>query len=94
MLPKNIEILSGTLYLNDEPIMKLDKCEFCEDSIYTDYTDYTDETSRDIRLSEPTVGTIEMKIDRNFLLTLLYGRKVTNNWLKMHGGVMTRKKGK
>ena len=88
---KDIEILSGTLYLNNEPIMKLDKCEFCEDQIYTDYID---ETSRKVRFSEPTSGTIEMKIDRNFLLTLLYGRKVTNNWLKMHGGVMTRKKGK
>jgi hypothetical protein len=32
--------------------------------------------------------------DRNFLLSLLHGRKVTNNWLKQHGGVMTRNKGR
>ena len=30
--------------------------------------------------------------NRNLLLSLLHGRKVTNNWLKQHGGVMTRKK--
>lgn len=29
---KDIEILSGTLYLNDEPIMKLDRCDLeCEE---------------------------------------------------------------
>ena len=33
----------------------------------------------------------EIKLDRNARLSLLYGRKITNNWLKMHGGIMTRK---
>lgn len=31
-------------------------------------------------------------INRNVLLSLWYGREVSNNWLKMHGGIMTRKK--
>ena len=31
-------------------------------------------------------------INRNALLSLWYGREVSNNWLKMHGGIMTRKK--
>lgn len=33
----------------------------------------------------------EIKLDRNTRLSLIYGRKITNNWLKMHGGIMTRK---
>lgn len=33
-------------------------------------------------------------INRNALLSLWYGRKVSNNWLKMHGGIITRKKRK
>ncbi len=33
-------------------------------------------------------------INRNLLLSLVHGRKVTNNWLKMHGGIMSRKKGR
>lgn len=31
------------------------------------------------------------KTNRNALLSLVHGRRVTNNWLKMHGGVMGRK---
>ena len=33
----------------------------------------------------------EIKLDRSTRLSLLYGKKITNNWLKMHGGIMTRK---
>lgn len=33
----------------------------------------------------------EINLDRNSRLSLIYGRKITNNWLKMHGGIMTRK---
>lgn len=44
-------------------------------------------------------GTVEgtltctLSIDTLGLLTLLMGRKITNNWLKMHGGVLRRKRG-
>lgn len=34
------------------------------------------------------------KYNRLGFLSLLLGRKITNNWLKMHGGVMCRKGGK
>lgn len=88
---KNTETTSYTLYLNDETVMKLNKCEICEDSICTD------EIPKIMKFSESVEGTIELKnvrINRNALLSALFGRKVTNNWLKKHGGVMTRKKGK
>lgn len=90
MPPKDIEILSDTLYLNNESIMKLDKCDLvCEEPIYAD------ELPKVMKFSESKEVTIEnVKINRNTLLSLLYGRKVTNNWLKMHGGVMSRKKGR
>lgn len=36
-----------------------------------------------------------IKLSRLDSLSLQYGFRVTNNWLKMHGGIMTRKgKGK
>ena len=31
-----------------------------------------------------------MKVDPYVLLKILLGRRITNNWLKMHGGVMRR----
>lgn len=42
--------------------------------------------------NEPiTITSDKCYVNRNLLLSALYGRKITNNWLKMHGGVMTRK---
>lgn len=41
-------------------------------------------------------GTIEGKqqIGRLDVLSLMYGMRITNNWLKMHGGIMARNGGK
>ena len=33
-----------------------------------------------------------MPINRDMLMYLYFGHKVTNNWLKIHGGVMSRKR--
>lgn len=85
---KNIEIKSATLYLNNEPIMELDNEFVCVETI--------DTTNMPKRLS--SAGTMEysfeISIDRNSMLSLFLGRPVTNNWLKNHGGVITKKKGK
>lgn len=61
-----------------------------------------EEKSRDItgitvRYSDgSTTGTIEGKqqIGRLDVLSLMYGMRITNNWLKMHGGIMARNGGK
>lgn len=93
MPPKDIEITEiskGILYLNDKPIMEFDKFDICEPPI-------TDEVPETMKFFQPQEITIEIetaRIDKKDLLSLLLGRKVTNNWLKMHGGVMTRKKGR
>lgn len=41
-------------------------------------------------------GIIEGKLQIGHLdvLSLMYGMRITNNWLKMHGGIMTRNGGK
>lgn len=36
-------------------------------------------------------ATFTVCIDKRNLLSILYGRKITNNWLKLHGGIMVRK---
>lgn len=88
---KDIEILSGTLYFNDEPVMKLDKCDLVyeeqEKEVSTNFVTQLKPEKMEITLEN-------VKINRNALLSLLHGRKVTNNWLKIHNGVMTRKKGR
>lgn len=85
---KNIEIKSATLYLNNEPIMELDRELVCATTIDTT-------NMPKILSSESTMEcSFETLIDRNSMLSLLLGRPVTNNWLKNHGGVMTKKKGR
>lgn len=41
-----------------------------------------------------SVSVKNTKQSRLALLSLLYGFRVTNNWLKMHGGIMVRSGGK
>lgn len=88
---KDIEILSGTLYFNDEPVMKLDKCDLvCEEQEKEVSTNFVTQ----LKPEKMEITLENVKINRNALLSLLHGRKVTNNWLKIHNGVMTRKKGR
>lgn len=39
----------------------------------------------------PDTATFTAEVDRKAMLSLFYGHKITNNWLKRHGGVMSRK---
>lgn len=86
---KNTEIKSATLYLDNEPIMKLDKDSICEPPIYAD------EVPKVMKFSESQEVTFKLEnsieIDRNTLLSLQFGRNVANNWLKKQGGAMNRK---
>lgn len=43
------------------------------------------------RIGKPVSGTFALKLREKEALSLIIGMKVTNNWLKMHGGIMTRK---
>lgn len=48
---------------------------------------------RSILRDDTYEATLTLDIDTLGLLSLLMGRKITNNWLKMHGGIMRRKRG-
>ena len=45
-----------------------------------------------INISKEQTASFKIACGRNDMLSLVYGRKVSNNWLKMHGGVMSRKR--
>ena len=50
-----------------------------------------------LRIGGSFTGSISIrniKQSRLAFLSLLYGFRVTNNWLKMHGGIMVRSGGK
>lgn len=79
----------GTLYFGDVnnpdyklPVAECKVVEAADEEITSPVAYYTDNEGSILA---------EIKLDRNTRLSLIYGRKITNNWLKMHGGIMTRK---
>ena len=54
--------------------------------------EYVNDANQIIKLPNNHTMMAEFKMDRLSMLSLIYGQKITNNWLKMHGGVMTRRK--
>lgn len=80
----------GALYYIDQRTGE--KTEIAEGGIcdvcICDGMEYTETI---IPCNRKTTFECEVKVDRLGLLSLIYGRKITNNWLKMHGGIMTRR---
>lgn len=75
----------GALYIDGKKVA--DKCEEIVETVEFDM-DF-----RDRALSFPeklTVTFSDFRLKRNDMLSLMYGMKITNNYLKLHGGIMTR----
>lgn len=77
--------MDSQLYFRDKPVGSFHEMnmtvenESLEDLPEHLLTSYSDKMTFDIKLDNLTV------------LSLLSGRQVTNNWLKMHDGVLMRK---
>lgn len=85
MPPKNCELGTGTLYLDGSPIGEIQEASFEREE-----SRVSDLAASFKKLGEVTL-TATTRLRRLTFLSLIHGRKVTNNWLKMHGGVMTRR---
>ncbi len=79
---------NGTLYFGDgEKSCKVESVYVTQET-----TDDGNKTFRSTFYNNDTVTLeISTKISRNAYLSLIFGQKVTNNWLKLHGGIMTRR---
>lgn len=72
--------MDGQLYFRDKLVGRFHEMNMTvEDLPEHSSTSYSDKMTFDIKLDNLTV------------LSLLNGRQITNNWLKMHGGVLIRK---
>ena len=75
----------GALYIDGKKVA--DKCEEIVETVELD-TDFRD---RALNFPEKlTVTFSDFRLKRNDMLSLMYGMKITNNYLKLHGGIMTR----
>lgn len=78
---------TGILYFNDKPMAVREILEL-------HITEDEKEPTPCFRLdsNECSFGmTLPYTNAKRMYLSLIYGRPITNNWLKMHGGVMIRK---
>ena len=81
---------TGILYFNGKPmtveeIPELDITPNTEDE--KEPTPYVRPDSNECTFTIP----LHYTNAKRMCLSLIYGRPITNNWLKMHGGVMIRK---
>ena len=81
---------TGIIYFNDKPmgvgkIPKLDITPNTEDEKEPVAYFHPDSNECTLTMTLPSTNAKRM------CLSLIYGRPITNNWLKMHGGVMIRK---
>ena len=75
----------GALYIDGKKVA--DKCEEIVETVELDM-DFRD---RALNFPEKlTVTLSDFRLKRNAMLSLMYGKKITNNYLKLHGGIMTR----
>ncbi len=92
------KIQEGSLYIMGEDGSQRKIATISEAIIQTEnlLMEAQEETGREVRsimgIQESFEITLEnVKIPYRARLSLLYGFNVTNNWLKMHGGIMERK---
>lgn len=75
----------GELYFDGKKIA--DNCEVTSETV--DLTE--DFKNRGIDFPKGlTVTLSNFRLKRNDMLSLIYGMKITNNYLKLHGGIMMR----
>lgn len=75
----------GELYIDGKKVA--DKCEGIIEAVVCD-TDFRDRAFFFPEKMGVTFSAFRLK--RNAMLSLMYGKKITNNYLKLHGGIMTR----
>lgn len=80
-----MNLSNGTIYFDGKPVAK---------GIPELTLEAEPETTEEPVLKIPKAQEVSFKckIDDKVLLHLIYGRPITNNWLKMHGGVMRRRR--
>ena len=75
----------GALYIDGKKVA--DKCEEIVETVELDM-DFRD---RALNFPEKlTVTFSDFRLKRNGMLSLMYGMKIINNYLKLHGGIMAR----
>lgn len=87
---------SGKLYIRDNSGDEFREVTCVNDiSVLSEDSDKADtKVIMGVDLASSSDFTFEIRIHSCDLLSILCGKRITNNWLKMHGGFMRRRKRK
>lgn len=77
--------MDGQLYFRDKPVGSFHEMNMTVEN------ESLDDLPEHLSTSWSGEMFFETKLDSLTVLSLLSGRRVTNNWLKMHGGILMRK---
>lgn len=80
-------VMDGQLYFRDKPVGRFEEMNITME----DEDEENEKLPEHILTSYSGEMTMDVELDSLTALSLLSGRRVTNNWLKMHGGVLIRK---
>ena len=80
--------MSGTLYLDGRKIGDIEELDF---PIKPEQLSKTEKIGQSVEIPKEITMEFQARVTPQLLLTLLTGLPITNNWLKLHGGIMERK---
>ena len=83
-----MNINNGILYFQQGPACEVVSCSVEFDS------DFPIDEQFPLKMTSCYEAELSIKLNRLLMLSMIYQRKITNNWLKLHGGVMTRRCGR
>ncbi len=83
-------VVNGTLYFGDCPIDDVSGAIFIEATEEHTPGQRVEPQKINMKLSGSVGVKSVIRVNRLALLSMLYGMTITNNWLKMHGGIKVR----
>lgn len=78
----------GALYVDGRKIGDIEELDF---PIKPEQLSKTEKIGQIVKIPKEITMEFQTRVTPRLLLTLATGMSISNNWLKMHGGIMERK---
>lgn len=80
--------MSGTLYVDGRKLGDIEELDF---PVKPEPLSETEKIGQSVEIPKEITMEFQARVTPRLLLTLFTGLPITNNWLKLHGGIMERK---
>lgn len=80
--------MSGTLYVDGRKLGDIEELDF---PVKPAQLSKTEKIGQSVEIPKEITMEFQARVTPRLLLTLATGMPITNNWMKMHGGIMERK---